>query len=372
MHWSRISMLLPLAGVATASFSCVNFDVPMSFEAPLLVPTFPRFKSHYDTVQFLNDLSVRPAGQSGSPWKATPVNISVDVTVAAQYCYPSEYTSGVVQVLTHGVGFDHSYWHFGGPSSEYNYVKAATEAGYATLTYDRIGTGNSTKTDPYTTQQLGTGVEVLGILTTYLWKGGLSKLAKRHIAIPSKVAHVGHSFGSVISETFVGSSPSSSDALVLTGFSVLGQFGTDFLISTDLHIANEADPERFGDLGNGYLTWGDELSNQYSFLTWPYFDPAVLRQAEATKWPFAIGDVLTAFATKQPNYNGPLLVCIISIHFRAIHRADLLPNLVHRRCLRSNLLWRRLHIRPPGQGSGVFPQCKCQSCVLPSRLDSTC
>lgn len=296
-------------GFAAASYSCVDFNVPMSFEAESLTINFPRFQNHYQSVQFLNDLTARNALSGPSPFGA-PVNISVDVTVAAKYCCPKGHSGKIVQVLTHGIGFDHSYWDFGGPSSQYNYIKAATEAGYATLSYDRIGTGKSTKTDPYTGQQLGIETQVLASLTTLLREGKLSKIAKSHIRTPSKVVHVGHSFGSSISETLISVAPTLSDGVILTGFSTNGTYAPEFFISTNLHLAGETDPARFGDFPDGYLTWGDELANQYSFFHYPEFDPKVLAEAEATKMPFGISEPLTAtVVSKAADFAGPLLVC---------------------------------------------------------------
>ena len=309
MHSFRTITPLLLAGVTAASYICVDFDVPMSFNASLHPATFPEFKNQHDSVQFLNDITQRNAA-TGEPSPLGPaVNVSVDVTVAAQYCSPTTgTTSSVIQVLTHGLGFDHSYWDFGGPDSQYNYIKTATEAGYSTLSYDRIGTGNSTKTDPYTTQQLGPETVVLATLTTLLREGKLSALATSHIPTPSKVVHVGHSFGSIISETLAGTTPALTDGVILTGFSTVDTYGAEFAISSNVHIAAETDPARFGDLSTGYVTWGGEWSNQYSFFHYPNFDPAVLKEAEATKVPFAVAEFLTAVATKADAYEGPVLV----------------------------------------------------------------
>ena len=37
------------------------------------------------------------------------------------------------------VGFDHTYWNFGGSGSEYNYVESAIAAGRSVLIYDALG-----------------------------------------------------------------------------------------------------------------------------------------------------------------------------------------------------------------------------------------
>lgn len=300
---------LLVVGVANAAYTCVDFTVPMSFTFESLTPVFPKFENHYQTVAFLNAVSARNAASAPSPF-GDSVNITMDVEIATRYCYPTHGDkSSVVQVLTHGIGFDHEYWNLEGPDSEYNYIKTATDAGYSTLSYDRIGSGKSTITDPYTHQQIGAEVAVLATLTTLLREGKLSKLAKTHIPTPSKVAHIGHSYGSSISETLVGAAPSLSDCVVLTGWTSFSIYGIAFAISSNLHIAAETDPDRFGNLSKGYLTWGDELANQYSFLHYPNFDPEVLRKAEANKMPFAISEFLTAFGTPSHAWNGPLLVC---------------------------------------------------------------
>ena len=279
----------------------------MSVDAVTLPPTFPEFENHYQTVAFLDAISTRDAASAPPPF-GDPVNITVDVIIAAQYCRPTKgHTSSTIQVLTHGIGFDHHYWDFGGPGSEYNYIKSATEAGYSTLSYDRIGCGKSTVLNPYTQQQVSVEVGILTTLTTLLREGGLSTFAKCHIPTPSKVAHVGHSLGSVISETLAQNAPTLSDGVVLTGFSTFATYGIEFAISSNLHIAAENDPERFGDRSNGFLTWGDELSNQYSFFYYPEFDPKVLAEAEATKFPFTVPEFLTTIA-QAPAWNGPLLV----------------------------------------------------------------
>lgn len=282
----------------------------MSFAAPSLPPNFPEFQNQIEAVQFLNAITTRGALTAGPPPFGTAKNVSVDVTVATQYCYPTVGNTSVVQLLTHGIGFDHSYWMFGSPTSEYNYIKAATEAGYTTLSYDRIGTGASTKTDPYAMQQLGVEAYVLATLTVLLREGNLSKLAGAQIPVPRKVVHVGHSFGSAITNAVIATLPTASDGAVLTGFSTTAEYGLQFAISSNFHIASELDPERFGQYGfsKGFLTWGDAQSNQYSFFHAPGFDPEVLYEAEANKQPFGVSEPLQAIATEAPDFSGPVLV----------------------------------------------------------------
>jgi pimeloyl-ACP methyl ester carboxylesterase len=93
------------------------------------------------------------------------------------------------------------YWHFGGP--EYNYALAATTAGYATLSYDRLGNGKSPIIDPYNEQQAQVELAILVELTKLLKAGKISpKIPK-----PAKVVHVGHSYGSLFSKRIAAGHP---------------------------------------------------------------------------------------------------------------------------------------------------------------------
>lgn len=299
-----------LAIAHATTYTCVDFMVPMSFTAETYPLQFPEFQNHYQSVAFLTTLSSRD--KQSSPVGA-PVNISVDVNIATQYCSPiaakNAKSTNTVQLLSHGLGFDHSYWAFGGPDSSYNYIAAATAAGYATLSYDRLGTGNSTVTNPYTTQQLGIEVAVAATLTSLLKEEGrLSALAGHHIPTPQKVVHVGHSFGSLITANLAGLHPALSDGVVLTGFSTVTEWILNFAVGTNFYLAREADPERFGDRSTGYLTWRGELANQLSFFHYPAFEAEVLARAEATKFPFAIGELVAPYDAPFPGWRKPLLV----------------------------------------------------------------
>lgn len=287
-----LTLLAAVQSAATkkGSYKCMDFDVPISFSTTAFEPNFPPFQNHYESVAFLDKLTAR----NGASYSLVNGNhtVHVDITVAAQYCTPSGKVNGTVQILSHGLGFDGSYWNFGGRDSQYNYIKAATDAGYAVLNYDRIGTGKSTKTDPYYISQLSVQVEVLRILTERLRNQQLPHGA--FIPRPGKIAHVGHSYGSLLSSTLVAGHPNISDGLVLTGFNKMGS--VDLFVGSNFHLARENMPGRFGNLSAGYVTWGDELANQLGFFHWPNFSAEVLAQAEATKWPFAVGEVYVYFA----------------------------------------------------------------------------
>ena len=202
---------------------------------------------------------------------------------------------------------DKTYWDFGGQDSKYNYVRAATNAGYATLHWSRPGTGNSSSGNPYSILQADIQAAVL-IEITKLFRSG-----KLYADLPKpsgRVLHVGHSFGSIMSNVLVAKNPELSDGVVLTGLSHNSSFPPGFPISTNFHLAKENRPEVWGNYSTGILTWGDELALQYNFLKHPYFDPEVLATAEEHKAPFAVSEFLTLWLPSlvAPNFTGPVLV----------------------------------------------------------------
>jgi pimeloyl-ACP methyl ester carboxylesterase len=125
---------------------------------------------------------------------------------------------------------------------------------------------------------------------------------------PAKVVHVGHSFGSSITSGFAGAAPGLSDGVVLTGYSTNGSWGLNFAIASGFHLASETLPSKFGHLDKGFLTWPDELANQFLFFHYPQFDPKVLAGSERTKAPFSVGELLNVNGGPAPAWNGPLLV----------------------------------------------------------------
>jgi len=282
MHSSLLRPIF-LASLAHA-YVCTDFVVPVTVTAPSYIPSFKEFGTHYDAVQFLVGLTTRPTEGPTSPFSGSQ-DLTVDFAVDASFCTLNGDYDGSqdIQVLSHGIGFDKSYWDFGGEDSEYNYVRAATNAGYATMAWSRPGNGRSSSGNAYSILQTEVQAAVLIEITKLLRAGklyaGLSKPTGR-------VLHVGHSFGSTLSNILIVKSPELSDGVVLTGLSHNMTLGSQFPASTNFQLAKEIQPERFGNLSTGILTWADELALQYNFFKWPYFDPDVLAYAEAHKWPF--------------------------------------------------------------------------------------
>lgn len=308
------AMLLQLTcfGSVAYAYSCIHFTAPITVAAPSYIPAFSGFANRSDAVQILVDISSRTpkvALFSGSE------DINVTFTIDASYCTDTitSPASQDVQVLTHGLGTDKSYWDFGGADSKYNYVRAATTAGYATLHWSRPGTGRSSSGDPYSILQVNIQAAVLMEITRRLRAGEL------HPELPKssgRIVHVGYSFGSVLTNVLITKRPDLSDGVVLIGLSHNLSFSARYAIATNFHLARENRPRLWANYSTGFLTWADELTLQYNTFKYPYFDPEVLSGAEEDKVPFAVGELLTLSLSSlvAPEFKGPVLVSLLQSH----------------------------------------------------------
>lgn len=293
------------------SYQCQAFSIQIPVtNITTLVSPFPEPQDQYQAVSIVNAITTRLSqAASGSP---TFANVTATYNISAEYCQPKTASSQPVklQILSHGIGFNRSYWNFrpsgNSSDSQYDYIAAATSAGYHTLSYNRIGINGSTIADPITEVQPSVQVAVLAGLTTLARAGKLPNQP----SVPVNTIHVGHSFGSQLLVGLAAIAPTLSDGLVLTSDSNLEQYEIQFLIATNGLIANVADPMHFPNstYSNGWWTWPSQYANQYAFFAYPQFDPTVLAQAEATKQPFSLGEIVgqAILPTMAPNFTAPV------------------------------------------------------------------
>ncbi|HSV53007.1 MAG TPA: alpha/beta fold hydrolase [Burkholderiaceae bacterium] len=140
-------------------------------------------------------------------------------SIFVKLCMPTNANPSVVQLLLHGATYNNRYWDFPDPRNSssliYNYVAAATKAGYATLSIDRIGIGKSSH--PLSAWVDGNAnAWVVHQLVAALRSG--AAIARPNGVRPafSKVVLVGHSFGSVTAE-LAASRYKDVDGVVITG-----------------------------------------------------------------------------------------------------------------------------------------------------------
>ncbi|KAI1622053.1 Alpha/Beta hydrolase protein [Exophiala viscosa] len=301
------------ATIAKNAYNCTSFivHVPVN-NVTVVVPPIPPFTDQHTATSFANliteDLTL-PQDASGAPNLST---LTTTFNISAEYCTPAKPgpKASTLQILTHGLGFNRTYWDFYLPSApnnaQYSYINTATGAGYSTLSWNRLGHPPTTVANPYTQIQAPVELAVLAGLTTLVRAGNVTQ-----VPVPQKVIHVGHSWGSILSNALAATAPTLSDGVVLTGYSHQVIFNALFIASTGLRFINQNQPARFPNstYSTGFLTWPDKYANQYSFLEYPYFDDNVLNYGESGKWPFTLGEFLSAALVplQAPSFKGPVL-----------------------------------------------------------------
>ena len=244
-------------GIATVTFTATATHFDLDAFSPL---------NQYAVTGILQELFevnstfVRDRSQGQS-------TITGPYNIAATLCSASDAdldgTTKTIQMLSHGLGYDRSYWDVG---PGYSYVDAAVSRGYAILAYDRLGAGNSDHPDPVNVVQPPIHVEVLHALIQGLKAGSFTGPEY------DNVVSVGHSYGSTIQLALTGKYPGDCDAVIPTGVGSNFNYLASALLSNDATIANTVD-NRFTELGNGYLITPTVTAYQRPFFRYPYFDP---------------------------------------------------------------------------------------------------
>ena len=211
--------------------------------------------------------------QANSKLAATAVGgpnlVSGTFNIYAELCFPADPVSAknvtTLQVMTHGGVLDHTYWSI---APGYSYVDVAVTAGYATLSYDRLGTGLSDHPDPLQIVQLPLQIEIAHALVQKARSSGICGHSF------SKVVGVGHSLGSAITQGVAAKYPRDFDALILQGTSTNYQYAFMGVASEDQQLANTDSSGRFQGLADGYHTPASlQFALQFAFYKYPNYDP---------------------------------------------------------------------------------------------------
>ncbi|KAK8089539.1 hypothetical protein PG997_004500 [Apiospora hydei] len=313
-----------LVSPALAARNCRNLTIPVHITAANtdLEDDFPTPQTDVEFTDFF--LSNQPHGRQ-PPDTTTPPktrNVTGDYRLAATYCEPSSSSSSssgsgnnnttttpnVLQILTHGIGFGRDYWDFAYHDYKYSYVNHALAHGYATLAWDRLGFGNSTRLDPVHEVQLPLEVEALRELTRLLRAGEVNlhldtdtdtdsettntTKTKTRTRKFDKIVHVGHSLGSTVVYALAAVDKTSLDGLVLTGWSTV----TDFMTAGFIGLYLEQARPKGGHLAGyapGYVVVGDVTALHTDFFAPGAYDPDILAPAYAATQPTTVGEIAT-------------------------------------------------------------------------------
>ncbi|KAJ7041470.1 Alpha/Beta hydrolase protein [Mycena alexandri] len=294
------SSSLAQASVASSVASAANNSNCAFFTIPLKNISAPSFKLSFEiqTQYDVNDWTINEARRDSATVFnpiAGPSTTTGDFSISARFCTPVKPTnlSHTVLVMTHGLGADKTYWD---PSltlaggAQYSLTQAALARGYSVFTYDRLGTGQSTKADPHNVVQFPIQVEILAALTRLL----LAPASAYTLKTPIKSAfHFGHSYGSFVAASLAAQYPELASGISLSGYSGLFDYFAVFIAGWQSRIAAQLNPTRWGKLQSGYLTPVDIYADSYEDFKSPFFDHAVAEWVTSTKSPYAVGELAT-------------------------------------------------------------------------------
>jgi pimeloyl-ACP methyl ester carboxylesterase len=224
---------------------------------------------------------------------ATCRELSLQVTLAADrterfqvvgtLCWRGLLRDQTVQLLVHGSTASRVYWDLPVRSELYSYVRRATQAGFATFNFERIGIGASDR-PPGADVTLTSNAFVLHQVVQSLREGTLAGVAFQ------RVIGVGHSFGSRSLQRMAASFPGDVDGLILTGTLHDDSLELAGVLQAAALPAN-LDPRFAGQqFPPGYLTLADGL--QLSFLVNPErADPDIVNFHESLKETLTTGEL---------------------------------------------------------------------------------
>jgi hypothetical protein len=267
---------LHATGLVDAAFSysagkkavCVTGLTDVPIVADTTVVTYPGPANNFELTEFITNFARRDS-TAFATYLGGPSKVEDTFSIFSKLCVPNDAIKAnelsSVQFLTHGGILDNNYWDL---AAGYSYVDSAAEQGYATFSYDRLGTAKSDHPDPKQVVQAPLQVDIAHVLVQQLKHGNIGGINF------SKVVGVGHSLGSAVTQGVSHKYPDDFDATVLTGHSGFSGGGTIGFAAAAQQIANTL-PDRpdLESLPNGYFTLGPAPQTlQFAFFFYPFFN----------------------------------------------------------------------------------------------------
>ncbi|WVQ64968.1 uncharacterized protein L199_003138 [Kwoniella botswanensis] len=224
-----------------------------------------------------------------------------------EYCRPK---SGVVKGIYqahHGLVGNAGYWNVQADDYKtYSFAENAAANGWATLSYDRLGVGRSAHPDGSDIVQMPLEIQQSISIADALREGSLGDIGSF-----DRIVGIGHSYGSALLTGVSALSPSTFDAIVLTGFSNNVTEGPLGLFSFQSTIVSVAYPERFAGYPNDYVITPSQTNDQIEFSHYPNYTQEALDSFTDTKGEFTLGQQYSVgfpFTLNRENYTHPVLV----------------------------------------------------------------
>jgi len=217
---------------------------------------------------------------------APKISVKGSYNLYFEYCQPKSGSPKGVFQTHHGLVGNAAYWNVKLDGyTDNSFAESAAAAGWATLSYDRLGVGNSSHPDGIQIVQepfeIAESVVIAGKLRDGSIGNGLPSF--------STVVGVGHSYGSVLLAGVASVAPDAFDQIVLTGFTANSTNGPLGLAAFDSTIASVAYPDRFGSLNSTYVITPSVSADQYGFFHYPNYTQSALDLFTNSKSEYSLG-----------------------------------------------------------------------------------
>jgi pimeloyl-ACP methyl ester carboxylesterase len=249
-----------------------------------------------------------PVSAAHSSCTATTVPVHLSATdpttynLVGQLCSKGPLTGKTVQLLVHGLTYDHNYWDFPVQPQKYSYLERASNAGYAVFAIDRIGVGNSDRPADANAVTVQSGAYILHQLAQGLRNGTIGGTA-----FP-KVMLTAHSLGAAMS-IYEAATYADVDGLIISGqlhqtnpliYTLLGNF---YPAQLDPKFASAGLPA-------GYFTTVPNTRAAMFYSTHAADD--VIAQDEALKQTVTLGELSTLNDASAPSLSQQIHVPVLT------------------------------------------------------------
>ncbi|KAK6907398.1 hypothetical protein I203_101392 [Kwoniella mangroviensis CBS 8507] len=239
---------------------------------------------------------------------ATKIPVKGTYNMWFEYCEPKNNNGNVPGIFQthHGLVGNAGYWNVQLDNSPNNsFAESAAAAGWATLSYDRLGVGRSAKPDGTNVVQIAYEIAQSISIAQSLRAGNLSDVGKFN-----KIVGVGHSYGSNLLTGVASVGPQAFDALILTGFTNNATQGPLGLAAFQSTIASVAYPARFASDANDYVITPSVSVDQTGFFHYPNYTNGSLDFFTNNKGEYTLGQQNSIAAPLQlkNNYTSPVFV----------------------------------------------------------------
>jgi pimeloyl-ACP methyl ester carboxylesterase len=292
--------------------NCKQLNIPVFATAPSAIYDIPRVDNDLDATAWAIYDATRTTSH-GVQNIIKNTTTSGTFNIHAQLCVPNSPTKRhILQIATHGVHYDSRYWDSEHDPQNHSYVDSTLKAGYSIFTYDRLGVGLSEHPDAYDVVQGPLELEILrqltlmarnGTLYQYFAKINPMDAAFSELEKPTKVVHVGHSFGSFVTSAFIANYGELSDGAIITGYLL-----TQYLASTG---STTFSVEYAANRSSGYVVCKENGIQNIFFGGNPRtaFTPKLLEYGNEIKQPVPVGEFASAFwlfGKYGPSFKAPV------------------------------------------------------------------